>query len=59
MSEISFYTDNNTDCETYDSSDDYYDREYDKFHTNKILFLYNNLSDYEEINNDENCNNFQ
>ncbi len=60
LSEISFYSDNNTDCETYDSSEDYYDREYDNFHTNKILFLYNNnLSDNEEINDDENDKNFE
>ena len=59
LSEISFYSDNNTDCESYDSSDDVYEREYDKFHTNKILFLYNNLSNNEKINNHENDYNFE
>jgi serine/threonine-protein kinase SRPK3 len=52
---------NNTDCESYNSSENEFTKEYDKFHINKILYEYyreDNKSDEEnnniKINNHEN-----
>jgi serine/threonine-protein kinase SRPK3 len=58
-SELSIYSDDNTDCESYDSSYDYYDREYDKFHINKILFKYNNSLDNDDNDNNDNNDNLE
>jgi serine/threonine-protein kinase SRPK3 len=56
--ESEFY---NTDCESYNSSENEFTKKYDKFHTNKILFEYyreDNKNDDEskniQKNNDEN-----
>jgi serine/threonine protein kinase len=53
--ESEFY---NTDCESYNSSENEFTKKYDKFHTNKILYEYyreDNKSDEEkQNNNDEN-----
>jgi hypothetical protein len=53
--ESEFY---NTDCESYNSSENEFTKEYDKFHINKILYEYysedNKSLDEKKNNNDEN-----
>jgi serine/threonine protein kinase len=53
--ESEFY---NTDCESYNSSENEFTKEYDKFHINKILYEYykddNESQDEKQNNNDDN-----
>jgi len=52
--ETEFY---NTDCDSYNSSENEFNKKYDKFHINKILYEYYKNEDEDEINNKEENNN--